>query len=292
MKGAKSLSGKMLEETKKLKEELKTLRQRWTSEEATATRWADRRNALNKQIKDLRSEAASLRERRDSTNEKVKTLKQQRNQTRSVMQQNTERIKQLKEKLFLLHRKKPNKPPRTIKQEKDEIEWKIQTTSLTLQEEKPLVTKANQLKIQLDTHRQIIATKTQIAELQARMPPMNEKAEQFHTRLSELALQSQELHVKMNETRDKANSLHIEADKYHSKFVDYKEKSNQTRKEIGAIQRAMKNIQRKLDKVEEQEKLLQLKKTRSKMKADAIEKLRRGRKLSLEEFKLLGEDEN
>jgi uncharacterized coiled-coil DUF342 family protein len=291
LEGAKRLSDEISKKAAKLNQELKSLKQQWNLSRENAKRWAEKRDALHKQIKDLRMEVANLRERRDTINGKVKALKVQRNQTRTLTRENAERIRRLKENLQLLYAKKPKKSFSAVRREKQEIEWKIQTTSLTLQEEKPLVEKANQLKIQLETYQQINNTRAQIPELQNKIAAMNEKAERSHTQLSELAQQSQELHRKMIENIAKAKALQIQADEYHKTFIENKQKTQKIREKYIAVEKRIKNMRRKLAEKEEKEKQLQQEKTRKKLKAEALTKLEKGKKLSLEEFKLLAEKE-
>jgi len=60
-----------------LSQELKSLREQRDFSNKEAERWAEERDKIHKQIKDLRIEAATLRERRDKANAKVKTLRDQ-----------------------------------------------------------------------------------------------------------------------------------------------------------------------------------------------------------------------
>ena len=168
------MSDETMQKIRKLSQQLQSRRRQKYSLDEEAEQWAEKRNIVHKQIKDLRLEAAKTRDRRDVINAKVKTLKTRRDESRNIIKEKIEEIKRLKKKLQLLYVKRSRADINLIRNEKENIEWKIQTSSLSLQEEKPLVEKANQLDIELETHRQFIDTKNQIENLRTQINAMNE----------------------------------------------------------------------------------------------------------------------
>jgi len=224
-------------------------------------------------------------------NAKVKDLKSQRDQTIALIKEEIEETKQLKERLRLLTAKKPKRAANAIRREKEEIEWEIQTTSLTLQEEKPLIEKANQLEIKLNIYQQINDAKEKITELQNEIKIMDEEARLFHTQLSELAQLSQEHHNKMMETINKAKTLQTEADNHHQIFLQNKQKSQKIHAKYAEVEKKIKALKKDLAETEEKRKMLQQEETRKKLKAKALKKLKQGEKLTLEEFRLLAGEE-
>jgi uncharacterized coiled-coil DUF342 family protein len=274
----------------KLNKELESLREQRDSSDEETKQWMEKRDTINKQVKDLRLEASKVRERRDTINAKVKSLKTQRDQSRTLAKEKLETKKQLKEKLRLLNLKKPEKSADAIRKEKEEIEWTIQTTSLTLQEEKPLVKKATLLGSKLNIYQQMDAAKKKIFELQKEIETMEDEAKLSHTQLLELAQQSQELHDKMMETLEKAKTLQIEADKHHQNFLQSKQKSQKIHREYLRVSEEIKVLKKELGEEREKERNLQQEETRKKLRAEVQRKLEEGKKLTFEEFKLLSEE--
>lgn len=285
------MSDETRQKIRKLSQQLQSLRRQKYSLDEEAEQWAEKRNTVHKQIKDLRLEAAKTRDRRDVINAKVKTLKTRRDESRNIIKEKIEEIKRLKKKFQLLYVKRSRADINLIRKEKEDIEWKIQTSSLSLQEEKPLVEKANQLDIELETHRQFIDTKNQIENLRTQINAMNEEASLFHKSLKELADQSQELHGIMIENLNKAQNLQSEADEYHQEFLQSKQKPRKLHQECIEFEERVEALKECLAETERKRKKEQQEKVRERLREEAVKKLEKGRKLSLDEFKLLTEDE-
>lgn len=285
------MSDETRQKIRKLSQQLQSLRRQKYSLDEEAEQWAEKRNTVHKQIKDLRLEAAKTRDRRDVINAKVKTLKTRRDESRNIIKEKIEEIKRLKKKLQLLYVKRSRADINLIRKEKEDIEWKIQTSSLSLQEEKPLVEKANQFDIELETHRQFIDTKNQIENLRTQINAMNEEADLFHKSLKELADQSQELHGIMIENLNKAQNLQSEADEYHQEFLQSKQKPRKLHQECIEFEKRVEALKECLAETERKRKKEQQEKVRERLREEAVKKLEKGRKLSLDEFKLLAEDE-
>ncbi|MGB9135289.1 MAG: hypothetical protein WCC63_06895 [Candidatus Bathyarchaeia archaeon] len=279
-----------LQQLEKLGQNLKSLEEERSSFTKEAEQWAERRDQIHKQIKDLRLEAASFRERRDTINAKVRMLKTRRNQTRASLKEKSEEAKQLKGKIQLLNSKKPKQAADAIRKEKEKIEWDIQTTSLTLQEEKPLVRRAASLELQLGIYRQMEDTRMKIAELRRETEEIHDDASLSHRQLSELAPQSQELHEKMVGTMEKAKKLQNEADDYHRNFLQSKQKAQNIHSDCLQVEEIIRALKQELAKNREQERISRENEARRRLKAEVLKKLEEGKKLTFEEFKLISED--
>lgn len=285
------MSEETMRKIRKSSQQLQSLRRQKHSLDEETEQWAEKRDLVHKHIKDLRLEAAKTRDRRNVMNAKVKAQKIHRDERRNIIKEKTEEIKRLKKKLRLLYVKRSRADINLIRKEKEDIEWKIQTSSLSLQEEKPLVQRANQLDIELETHTQFIDTKNQIEKLRTQITTTNEKANLFHKNLEELANQSQELHKTMIENLNKAQNLRSEADKYHQEFLQNKQKSRILHQECIELEKRVEALKKCLAETERKRKKEQQEKVRERLREEAVEKLGKGRKLSLDEFKLLAEDE-
>ena len=279
------------EKIRGLRRQLDSLRQQRDASRDEANRWAEKRDAVNKQIRDLRQEATNTKERRDALNAKVSVFKALRDETRASVKKKLEEVKQLRLKMRHLSLKRPRQDYTALKKQKDEIEWKIQTNPLTLDEEKPLVEKANQLQTQLEIYQQLDDARRKIGELQGQVDSMNAEAKTFHEQLSELAPKSQELHEKMMEIIGKANTLKTEADSYHQKVVQRRLEAQKVHEEYVDVQNRIETLTKQMTEKEEKEKIRRQDEKREALKKAALRKLKQGQKLTLEEFKLLGQEE-
>lgn len=284
------MSEQVMTKLAKLRENLKSLQHQLDRLNGEAERWAQKRNSIHQQIKDLRLEVAKAREQRDAANTKAKAWKMKRNRTRALLTKKKEESRRLKETLQRLSKKKPKPPVEAVKREKEQIEWQIQTSSLTLQEERLLVEQVNQLETQLDIYEEINNTKEKIGMLRDAIGKMNTVAALAHTHVLELAQKSQEFHQKMVNVAEKIEALQIDADVYHQNFIQSREKYRKIYEEYAEVKQEIEIIEEELAEKEEQEKLRRREETRNKIKADALAKLEKGQKLTWEEFRLLADE--
>ncbi len=284
------MSNELREKIEILSQQLKSLKQQRDNCYQEAKQWAEKRDIVNKQILDLRQEAKNARERRDAMNENVKALKVQRDQTRELIRKVIKEAAKKRRELRLLKARTPKQAFNYLKNVKDEIEWRIQTTPLTLQEEKPLLEKVGKLEKQLDIYYQINDAEEKIRKAQSKINTMNEEADFLHTRISEIAQQSQKFHNKIGEASEKVKILQLEANSHHQNFIREKQKSQKTHGQIIEIQDRIRTLKTELTEKEESVKIQRQKETRKQLKSEALEKLKNGRKLTLEEFKLLSDE--
>jgi uncharacterized coiled-coil DUF342 family protein len=276
-------------------------------------RLGEKRDRLNEQFKQLRQEARTLKAERDSINEKVHTLKAERDENRTTVKPVIDEIKAAREKVAELKKKTPKRSQRDLQEEFDEIEWKIQTTSLDLKEEKLLIENVKQLEIQLGAYKKIDQQTKKIHELQKGLKAVDEAGEKLHIELSALAQQSQELHQKMLAKIEEAKKIKEEADTIHNNYLLIRERARQLEEErrrlefeerkSRAIERQQRAEQRQIwenqrkteDEKRQQDEVNRKtheKELKEKLGTMAREKLQRGEKLSWDEFQLLAEEES
>src|SRR5208283_2493147 len=138
-----------------INQQIEKLREQANKADAQIPKHIEQRNQLNDQVKKTRQEIDELKTERDSINEKVKLLKQQRDEIRVKTPPITEKINAIKDQISELKKTVPRETQQELQEEHDAIEWKIQTTSLDLQEEKGLIENVKQLEILLSSYKKI-----------------------------------------------------------------------------------------------------------------------------------------
>jgi uncharacterized coiled-coil DUF342 family protein len=254
----------------------------------------EKRDKLNERFKQLREETRQLKAERDDINEKVHALKTERDETRVTIHPVIDEIKSAREKIAELKKKTPKRSKKDLQQEIDDIEWKIQTTSLDLKEEKQLIETVKQLETQLSTYKKIDRQFKKINELQHGLEAVGETGDKLHTELSGLAQKSQELHQQMLAKIDEARKIKEEADTTHNNYLLTREKIRQLeeqRQRIESEKRRIREIERRAYETQRQQdaeaQKTNEKELRAKLETQAREKLERGEKLSWDEFQLL-----
>jgi uncharacterized coiled-coil DUF342 family protein len=254
-----------------------------------ADQFAEKRNRLNDRSRALREEVQQLRGARDEINNKVKTLKEKRNDLKATINERIERLKRLNEESKSIAKKKPRRTHRDLQEEVDSIDWKIQTTPHTLQEDKELVEKVKQLETQLSVHKKLEHLRKTIQDERAQVTRIRTESQQTHQALTAHARTSQELHAKMLAKMEEAKAARTEADAIHKQFMVAKEKAKPIREQILSITKETRLLKGEIREEEQEEKKHNDDELRQTLEQKAREKLKRGEKLSWQEFQLLSE---
>jgi uncharacterized coiled-coil DUF342 family protein len=258
----------------------------------------EKRDKLNEQVKNQRLEIHALTFKRDKLNEQVKTLKQQREEAHTKIVENIERIKLHRQKIAELRKKLPKESHKDLKEELESIEWRIQTTSLDLQEEKRLMETVKQLEMQLSVYKKIEQRYQTINELETGLRSIGTKRDSLHQELTNLASKSQELHAKILAKIKDSRDTKVEADSLHGAYLQAREMSEPLRKEVKLLMERRRTLEHDLREEREREKKARVQdlkekeqELKEKLGSNAREKLARGEKLNWQEFQLLAGDD-
>ncbi|HVP16866.1 MAG TPA: hypothetical protein VMT42_05840 [candidate division Zixibacteria bacterium] len=254
-----------------------------------ARKFAEKRDELNGRMRSLRDEVLELRSQRDELNIKVKELKQRRDEMRVGIHGKLEEIKKLVEEQKVLAKRRPSQSHGVLQKEVESIDWTIQTTSLTLQEDRELVEKVKQLETQLSIHRKLEQLAKRIAQLRTEARSMKAETEHLHRQLTENAQKSQETHRKMLEKIEESKTLKAEADSLHKQFLQAKERTRPLQQEMKAVLNRIRQLKGEIREEAQKERKESEDTLRETLETRAKEKLKRGEKLTWEEFQLLAE---
>lgn len=280
------------EKTQKIRElnqELSSLMKQQEGLNAEVRKWADKRDKFNQQMRGLRAEIFQLRNERDNLNEKVKKLKQLREQARKETRKKIEEIREIGQEIKALYKEKPSRSSQILERELKNLEWRIQTTSLSLQEEKELIERVKRLEVQLTVHRKIHQLNNKRLGLKTEVKVLETRRKLHHEKLVKTAQKSQEIHEKMLGKIKKAKALKMEANGLHKSFLDARERARLVRRKIGQILSQIDLLKDEVRKGEERERKKSEKMLRKKLEKLAKEKLKRGEKLTWEEFQILAQ---
>jgi uncharacterized coiled-coil DUF342 family protein len=274
-----------------INQQLAALKEQASKANAATKTHAEKRDMLNEQFKKLRREIYELKSERNRLNEKVKTLRQQRDEARTKIRTIIEEIKTHRQKLTELKKKTPKKSHQNLQKELQGIEWKIQTTSLDLQEEKRLIEKVKQLETQLNVYRKIEQQNKKIVELRNELKTLETKEDAFHQELTDTAQKSQEIHANMLAKIGEARNIKGEADRMHCAYLQAKEQAKPLKAEIKKLIEQRKKLQDAIRVEDERKRKTAEQALKEKLGSQARYKLQRGEKLSWDEFQLLAEDD-
>ena len=272
-----------------LEKKVLLLKEQHANSDDQTREFAEKRDKLNEKVKNNRSEIEKLRQDRDAVNEKVRELKQHRNELTSRIREKIEEIKGLSEKSKIIAKKRPSKDHQTLKEEVESIDWQIQTTSHTLQEDKELVEQVKQLETQLNVHKKYERLGKMIRNLRSEVDKFKAESQGYHESLTANAQKSQDLHGKMLAKVEESRKWRAEADEVHNQFVKARESGKPIQDEIATGLSEIRKLRGEMREEEAKEKKQSEDDLRQSIEARAKEKLKRGEKLSWEEFQLLAE---
>jgi uncharacterized coiled-coil DUF342 family protein len=253
------------------------------------------RNGLNQEFRSLITQVRDLRAKRDELNRKVKELKTQRDGYRARVTEERQRLEKLEAEVEDFSKRVSGSYSK-IREEMKQIEWKIQTNPLTPQVERPLIKHLSGLESELAVHEKLKRMRDRVLECRATMTGLRIKAQEVHGELTALADESEKVHLELTKVAEQASLKKKEADEAHRSFVEAKTMlDSQQEKFIGNLVK-IKEI-RDQARVEfegtrmhmEKERVRKEREVREKLASSGSEKMQKGRKISLDEFKALME---
>ena len=277
------------QKVEELERELDTLRAERNRLNEEAIRWAEKRDRLHEEIRRLRSEANSFREERDELNAAVGALKTLREEAKKEGRTKIDQIKTLRQEIEEALSHRPSRNSQSLQNEIETIEWKIQTDSPPLDEERRLIERVRALETQMVVYREIESRKDKIEELQNEITTLKDERVSYNEKISEMAKESQRFHGKMIERLENATKLKAEADEMHAKYVEHKEPAKALHLKYVDVLKQIRTLREKIREKEEKERSKQEADLQRKLEEEALDKLKRGEKLTFEEFKILAE---
>ena len=272
-----------------LERQLGTMRAELDRLDKEALKWAEKRDLLHEKAKKLRLEARSFRDDRDELNAAVHQLKTLREEVRAERFAKIDQLKMLRKEAKEALSYRPDRSSRSLENEIAAIEWKIQTASPSLDEERRLVEQVKALETQMSVYRQVQAKEDAIAKLQGEATALKEEAASYSEKISEMAEQSQRYHEKMIDRLENARELNAEADNMHRRFVELKEEERALLMKYSEASGRAKALRDRARQEENEKRVKQEADLRKELEAKALSKLERGEKLTFDEFKILAE---
>lgn len=254
-----------------------------------AKRWLDEKRGFLRQIDELRREVRGHRQRRDEVNSLVKGLKQKLENLRAEAAKEWERYLEIKREAEKLRLTVPTSEKKARKVFED-LEWKIQTTPFNHEEEKMLVEKIRELEAQIATHNRRSEKVRKLKEVSMKAEDLKDEGRRIRAEIVEKAKKSQIHHEKMVETLKAVDGLVAKASEAQQRFLEAKAKADEAHSKLLEALDRRRALEKDLKQFNENYSARMLKKAlevREDKGRQAEEKLRRGEKLTFEEFQIL-----
>ena len=286
------INQKEFTELKEIDQKLSLIKEKKYTQNENIRLLIEKRDKCNLKFKELRQNINKQKKDRDELNEKVKRLKQKRDVIRLEISSKIEEIMNHRQKIDFFRDKLPIRKNIDLQKEFEDLEWKIQTTTLELDEEKQLVEQVKIIGTQLNKYKKIDKQKKIIFKIQYEINELKKITDKTHEELTKIANKSQETHKSMSLNIEELNNIKEKADHFHFDYLKEKKEQNPLQHEIRKLIDDKNKLRKIIKEQDETRKREAEQKLKKEIKSEAQIKLKNGKKISLEEFKLLIESED
>ena len=276
------------EKVNELDRELALLKEQRDKLEREAQQWIEKRDQLREQIEQLHTEIAKLKQQRDEINQQVKDLKIIRDQLVLNRKEKLNKVVEFKQKVAS-SKQNPAKTVQTIQREIESLDWKIQTSSLPLSQEKRIVERVAELEKQLLSYKQEQTMWDEIKMLQQKLRDLRTTEREYHNQITQLAEKSRQFHQTLAEKGANIPQLKKEADEAHKKYVETRQQAQKLDQKCMLLVAQIRALLSKVKSEEAMKKTKRQTELMQELEKKALEKMKRGEKLTWDEFKVLTE---
>ncbi|MGO9644974.1 MAG: hypothetical protein ACLPY5_09530, partial [Candidatus Bathyarchaeia archaeon] len=170
------------------------------------------------------------------------------------------------------------------------LEWYIQTNPLQPKTERSIIGKIAELEASLVKHKALKNVRDKLLQLRVEVGALRMQAQSTHDELTKLAKESEKVHATMQETVKVLSQKKKEADSKHALFLEQSKLRHEAIVSLRTGLIRVEKIRSEIGEIQVTSTAEKAEKIRSKHKEAANEKLRSGRRLSLEEFQALMAD--
>jgi uncharacterized coiled-coil DUF342 family protein len=276
------------EKVDKLDSELTPLKEQRDKLVNEAKLWMEKRDKIRQQIEQLRSEIVDLKNQRDEINQKVKDLKIMRDELVSERKEKLSKVIEFKQRVASI-KHEPAKAIRTIEKEIENLDWKIQTNSLTMPEEKRIVEQIAELEKHLVSYKQAQAMWSEIKTLQQQLRNLRTEEKEYHGQIAQLAEQSRRVHQALTEKGVNIPQLKTEANESHQRYIETRKQAQRLDQKCGLLTMQIRVLLSESKSEEQKKKAKREMELMRELEKKALGKMKRGEKLTWDEFKILAE---
>ncbi len=253
-----------------------------------------KRDGLNARVKELSQKASPLRKKRDETNARIAELKSQRDRLRGKGKEFSEKVGELKKTRDELNLTARGRLETLEKAYSEELNLFL-TADLPIEHEINIFNRLDELSQRLDATKKANEIHGEISVEYSRAKEVYTDMDSLHEQIQTLAQESQKYHEEMIAIYSEVDTLRKEADSYHALLSEKYKGIAPLRKKIGAIKAETPKLRDELGVYLEQMKELQLARDEQKnvgKREQAKDKLQKSGRVSLEEFRILVENED
>lgn len=253
----------------------------------TLKRWGNERNTLNLLVRKKWNEIHLMKTQRDEKNQTIKQIKEDAAVIRTQLDAKKRRYLTYKKRSPLISHTILQNNIEHYKQQIKDLDWKIQTTPLSRENEEKIISQIKYLEDQLSITKNTITLKKNQEKLLSTINALAKRRTTLHKQKEEYVQKSQEYHTKMLELIKEVDKIKTKADAAHNNYMNINKKITGIYNEHSKITNQIKILTLTLKKSEESSKKKKLDLILEEQSKKAHEKMKQQKKLTLNEYKLL-----
>ncbi|MFH1064302.1 MAG: hypothetical protein V1729_04440 [Candidatus Woesearchaeota archaeon] len=273
-------------ETKR--KELDTLKIRLSELNSEKESWFEKKRKASKDISDLFQSLREVKGKRNTFTKQVKDSKQRRQELNTLLNQKRMEMNRLQEEKHEITKRFGIRiDPSKIKQEIEEIEFKIETEAMPFSVEQRMMRMINEKKKFLNQSQEASDVFDKIHQLKKELDKIRLKADETHKKVQTKAEASQQFHEELVESSKESKELKVKEDEALKKFVEAKTKYNEQNELVKVKLNEINTLRAKVGDVVQEEKKKQKKADDRKLhdqKQSVEEKIKKGLKLTTDDL--------
>ncbi len=251
-----------------------------------AEKWAEKRNIFNSEHERVKNETTDLRIKIDRLSRKLIRLKEKRKEIRTQLQTKNREYENGKAKLQRLLSKTFMRK-KEAEQHIKNLEWIIQTNTLTKIDEAKIIEKLKVLELQFLIHKTASKIKKKTVSAKFEIKALKDHDNDLQKEFFEYTIQSEKHHDNIVEKLKEKERIKNKADQVHQDYVKYKRKAQIIHVKYSAMVQQINEISNEAKKLQEKNRKKRETKNMETLSEVAYKKLKDKKKLSFEEFQVL-----
>ncbi len=285
--------GKILEQLKKVQAAIRVCIRAIQDSKNRAWEWRDRRDDLHSVTPQVHEQISEQRSSRDELNVEVQHLKQLRDQENERARVLQLQLKAQREKNRRLGK---TESLEELQKRYRDLEWQQQTSSLSMEEEKRLLTELEELaatiervkELEREIGEQNEGTEALWEEIQA----ARDQAQEYHEKMTALVEEAQQKHQSITQLSESLGPAKGDIDEAHQMFVQCLQEADEMKERLEELKSQEKELRDRLDALGNRRREARATRERDaleKLAAQAREKQQAGQKLTMQELRALME---
>ncbi|MBS7640534.1 MAG: hypothetical protein QXJ19_00340 [Candidatus Bathyarchaeia archaeon] len=251
-----------------------------------------RRRNLFLKIRELKHESKACRDRLNILREEIEGLNETLSSLRKEKSEKISTLRSLKEKIreYLRTKPRPRMEEKELESQVSSLEWIIQTSPLPLNEEKRVIAKIKSLEEQLYFYRNLRFMKSESQAIKNSIEETKKKINECVCMIAEKISERKRIRERLIGILKEIDEMKLEVNRINEEYDGKRVKVSELRSRYKDLLSQITAIKRGIREEEEKRKAEHESILREKIRREVLERIKRGEKVSFEEFKVLLEE--